>query len=270
VAGKIFVGTSGWNYSHWGNGRFYPRSLPQKEWLAFYARRFGTVELNNTFYRLPPPETFAAWYKRVPASFVFAVKANRFITHIKRLKEPERSVRLFLSHLSRLKKKQGPILFQLPPQMKVDLERLEGLIRYLRRRRRLKVGLEFRHESWLTEEVYDLIQEVGWTICLADGQDFSREIPLIGAFCYIRRHGTRARYASCYSDEQLAEDAGFATKLAKQGKEVYIYFNNDAEGYAVKNALKLIGMLEPTYLARAQKRQFVVRDTTVDTTSVHR
>jgi uncharacterized protein YecE (DUF72 family) len=132
------------------------------------------------------------------------------------------------------------------------------------------VGLEFRHESWLTEEVYDLIQEVGWTICLADGQDFSREIPLIGAFCYIRRHGTRARYASCYSDEQLAEDAGFATKLAKQGKEVYIYFNNDAEGYAVKNALKLIGMLEPTYLARAQKRQFVVRDTTVDTTSVHR
>jgi uncharacterized protein YecE (DUF72 family) len=248
VAGKIFVGTSGWNYPHWGNGRFYPRSLPQKEWLAFYARHFGTVEINNTFYRLPAPETFIRWSKTVPAKFVFAVKASRFITHVKRLKEPEQSVKLFLSRLSRLRNKQGPILFQLPPRMKVDVGRFKGLIHYLKRRRNLKVAFEFRHESWLTEEVYDFMQDTGWTICLADGQDFSQEIPLIGSFFYIRRHGTTARYASCYSDEQLAEDAKFATKLARQGKNVYIYFNNDAEGYALKNAQTLIGMVQPKYL----------------------
>lgn len=243
------MGTSGWNYPHWGGGIFYPRDRSQKEWLAFYARHFGTVELNSTFYRLPLRETFANWAKGVPAGFVFAVKANRFITHIKRLKEPEASIRLFLSHLSPLKKKLGPILFQLPPQMKVDLGRLEGLIRCLKRRRDLKVALEFRHESWLTEEVFSLIEEARWTVCLADWPDFGRELPLIGPFCYIRRHGATALYAGCYSDEQLAQDADLAMKLAKQGKDIYIYFNNDAQAYAVKNAQSLMGMIQPEHLA---------------------
>jgi len=249
VTGRIFVGTSGWNYRHWGGGVFYPRGHSQKEWLAFYARHFGTVELNSTFYRLPPRETFANWAKGVPPSFVFAVKANRFITHIKRLKEPEESIRLFLSHLSPLRKKLGPILFQLPPQMKVDLGRLEGLIRCLKRRRDLKVAMEFRHESWLKEEVYNLVDGAGWTVCLADWPDFGREMPVLGPLCYIRRHGATALYAGCYSDEQLAEDAKFATRLAKQGKDVYIYFNNDVEGYAVKNAQTLAAMIQPQYLA---------------------
>lgn len=249
MTGRIFVGTSGWNYRHWGDDLFYPRALSQNEWLAFYAGHFGTVELNSTFYRLPSPEIFARWAETVPSRFVFAVKANRFITHIKRLKEPEQSVRLFLSHLSRLGKKLGPILFQLPPQMKADPGRLEGLIRCLKRRRPLKVALEFRHESWLKEEVYKLVDDAGWTLCLADWPDFGREIPVLGPFCYIRRHGATALYAGCYSDEQLAGDAKFAVKLAKQGKDVYIYFNNDAEGYAVKNAQTLIAMIQPKYLA---------------------
>ena len=252
MTGKIFVGTSGWNYHHWGNDLFYPRAISQKEWLAFYARHFSTVELNSTFYRLPSPEIFARWAQTVPAKFLFAVKANRFITHIKRLKEPEQSLRLFLSHLSRLRKKRGPILFQLPPQMKVDPVRLQGMIRCLKRRQGLRVVLEFRHESWFTDEVYELVEDAGWTICLADRPDL-KQPPLLGPFCYIRCHGASALYASCYSDDQLAQDAELAMRLAKEGKDVYIYFNNDAQAYAVKNAQTLMGMIPPAYLAPGTK-----------------
>jgi uncharacterized protein YecE (DUF72 family) len=248
VRGKIFVGTSGWNYKHWMNGAFYP-SCPQSEWLEFYARHFPTVEINNSFYRLPPPETFAAWARKTPGDFIFAVKVSRFITHIKRLKEPGESVRLFLKNSSRLGRKLGPLLFQLPPQMKLDLDRLKGLIRVLSRRKNLQVTLEFRHESWFTEEVFNVVKKAGWTVCLADWLDAGRDIPVVGPFAYIRRHGRAARYASCYSDAQLKEDAGLAMKTAQQGKPVYIYFNNDARAYAIKNARTLIGMIDPKFLA---------------------
>ena len=248
MKGSVFVGTSGWNYKHWANGRFYPQGLAQKHWLSFYAERFGTVEINNTFYRLPSPETFAGWAKTVPAGFIFAVKASRFITHIKRLKDPQKSVQLFLSRLTRLGNKRGPILFQLPPQMKADRDRLDGLRRSLARRKGLRVVIELRHESWLTDEIYDLVGQAGWTICLADAPEFSRKIPALGSFCYIRRHGATARYASCYSDEQLSQDARLITGLVKKGRDVYIYFNNDAEGHAVKNALTLMEMIPNKYL----------------------
>lgn len=248
MAGSVFIGTSGWNYRHWGSDRFYPKGLSQKEWLNFYTRHFCTVELNNTFYRLPPPETFVHWTRTVSANFVFAVKASRFITHIKRLKEPEESVKRFLSHASRLGKKLGPVLFQLPPQMTVEPVRVQGLIQCLKKRKGLRVVLEFRHESWFTNEVYELIEDAGWTICLTDWPDL-KQPPLLGPFCYIRRHGARALYASCYSDDQLAQDAELAMRLAKQGKDVYIYFNNDAQAHAVKNAQALVGMIKPGYLA---------------------
>ncbi|MBI4524053.1 MAG: DUF72 domain-containing protein [Deltaproteobacteria bacterium] len=246
---SVFIGTSGWNYKHWANGRFYPKGLGQKDWLLFYAGQFGTVELNNTFYRLPSPETFGDWAKTVPASFIFATKASRFITHMKKLKDPEESVSRFMAALSRLGNKRGPILFQLPPQMKADPQRLKGLQRALSRKKGLRVALEFRHESWLTEEIYRLIEAAGWTVCLADAPKFEKEIPLVGPFCYIRRHGATAQYASCYSDEQLAKDAEFIINVAKKGKDVYIYFNNDAEGYAIKNALTLLAMIPDPYLA---------------------
>jgi len=253
VPGKIFIGTSGWNYKHWMNGKFYPRSCPQSEWLAFYSGHFSTVEINNSFYRLPAPETFAAWARKTPAGFIFAVKVSRFITHIKRLKDSKDSVKLFLAHSSRLEKKLGPLLFQLPPQMKIDMDRLKGLIRALSRRRTLKIALEFRHESWFTEEVYDAVDKAGWTVCLADWLDAGREIPVVGPFAYIRRHGRTARYASCYSDAQLKEDARFATKMAQQGRDVYIYFNNDARAHAIRNAKTLIAMIDSKYLAQARK-----------------
>ena len=251
MAGKVFGGTSGWNYRHWSDGRFYPADLAQGDWLAYYADRFGTVEVNNTFYRLPEAKTFRDWAHKVPAKFVFAVKVSRFITHIKRLKEPEQSLKLFLSRALLLKKKLGPILFQLPPQMKFDRERLERLIACLRRRRKLRIVLEVRHESWLTQEVYDLVGGAGWTLCLADYPGLEYQPPALGPFCYIRRHGATALYAGCYSDDQLAQDAKFAIELAKQGKDVYIYFNNDAEAYAVKNAQTLMGMIPAQYLATA-------------------
>jgi uncharacterized protein YecE (DUF72 family) len=254
MAGKIFIGTSGWNYKHWMNGAFYPEGLKQSAWLEFYAERFGTVELNNSFYRLPPPETFAAWAKRSPADFIFAVKASRYITHIKRLKDPEESVKLFLKNSSRLGKKLGPILFQLPPRMKVDLDRLEGLRRALSRRKELKVAIEFRDETWLKQEVYAAVERAGWTVCLADWRDLPRDIPVVGPFCYIRRHGTTAQYASLYSDEQVAADAEFATDVARDGRDVYVYYNNDAHAYALKNAFKLIELIDPKYLARGRKR----------------
>jgi uncharacterized protein YecE (DUF72 family) len=253
MAGKIFVGTSGWNYKHWMNGAFYPAGLRQSEWLEYYAERFGTVELNNSFYRLPAPETFAAWAKRTPADFIFAVKASRFITHIKRLKDPKESVKLFLAHSAKLGKKLGPILFQLPPRMKADLDRLEGLRRALSRRKHLKVALEFRDESWLTQEVYDAVERAGWTVCLADWRDLPRDIPVLGPFCYIRRHGTTAQYASLYSDEQVAEDAEFAVRVAREGRDVYVYYNNDAHAYALKNAFTMIDRIDAKCLARTKK-----------------
>ncbi len=249
MKGRIYIGTSGWNYKHWANGRFYPTGLAQRNWLSFYSSRFGTVELNNTFYRLPPAETFAHWATTVPKEFVFATKVSRFITHIKRLKDPNDSVGLFLSRLAKFGKKAGPILFQLPPQMKADCERLEGLYHCLKKKKGLRVALEFRHESWLAKETYDVMEKAGWTVCLADAPEFSREIPLLGPFCYIRRHGATARYASCYVDAQLTKDADFITAVAAKGKDVYIYFNNDAEGHAIQNALTLIGMIPAEYLA---------------------
>jgi uncharacterized protein YecE (DUF72 family) len=254
MAGKIHIGTSGWNYKHWMNGAFYPPGLPQSEWLEYYAEHFGTVEINNSFYRLPAPETFAAWAKRTPPGFVFAVKASRFITHIKRLKDPKESVKLFLKNSAKLGKKLGPILFQLPPRMKADLDRLEGLRRALSRRKGLKVALEFRDASWLTEEVYDAVDKAGWTICRADWRDLPRDIPVLGPFCYIRRHGTTAQYASLYSDEQVAQDAEFAVQVAREGRDVYVYYNNDAHAYALKNAFTMIDLIDPKYLARRRKR----------------
>ncbi len=253
MAGRVFIGTSGWNYKHWANGKFYPKSCPESEWLAFYARHFSTVEVNNSFYRLPPPETFALWAKKTPPGFVFAVKASRFITHIKRLKEPGESVNLFLKNSARLGKKRGPILFQLPPRMKADVGRLRGLARALGRRKKLRIALEFRDESWLVPEVYRAVEKAGWTVCLADWRGLAQDIPVLGPFCYIRRHGAAALYASRYSDAQIARDAEFATDTARAGRDVYFYYNNDAGAYAVQNARTLARMIGRKYLAGAPK-----------------
>src|ERR1051325_2859642 len=254
MTGKIFIGTSGWNYGHWKNDRFVPRSFRQREWLTFYARHFPTVEINNSFYRLPPPETFAAWRRQAPAGFVFAVKGSRFITHMKKLKDPADSLKLFLTHSARLREKLGPVLFQLPPQMPVNAPRLREFVRTLKRRKRLMVAVEFRHQSWFTQEIYEIIDAAGWTICLADSFNLPQDIPVLGRLCYIRRHGTTARYASCYSDQQLRQDAEFTMRIADAGKDVYVYFNNDAEAHAIQNALTLGRLINPQYVYRNRRQ----------------
>ena len=248
MAGRVFIGTSGWNYAHWSKDKFYPRSCPQREWLAYYSRHFPTVEINNSFYRLPKPETFAAWARKAPPGFVFAVKGSRFITHMKKLKDPKESVKLFLTHSARLGAKLGPVLFQLPPQMPVNPTRLREFAETLKRRKRLLVAIEFRHHSWFIPEIYEIMENAGWTICLADSFNLPQNVPVLGKFCYIRRHGTTARYASCYSDEQLRQDADFINGTAKAGRDVYVYFNNDAEGYAIQNAITLRGLIESQYV----------------------
>src|SRR5262249_37896119 len=144
---KSYIGTSGWNYKHWWNGQFYPRELKPTQWLKYFAQHFDTVEINNSFYRLPTEESFHAWYSQAPSNFVFAVKASRFLTHIKRLKDPAEALELFFSRAQHLKDRLGPILFQLPPQFKADLDRLENFLRSLdphRAAKNRRCVIEFR------------------------------------------------------------------------------------------------------------------------------
>lgn len=239
--GRFFVGTSGWNYPHW-RGRFYPEDIKQKEWLEYYCRYFSTVELNVTFYRLPKKGVFEGWRRRTPEGFSFVVKASRFFTHIKRLIDPEDNLTRLLDNAIGLGDKLKFILFQLPPSMEVGLERLETLAVYMERQDispQVRSVLEVRNGSWLAEGVYRILEEHNWLLCLADWQGLFVKGPITADFVYIRRHGPGARYSSCYSEEMLKMDAERIKGWLKEGRDVYIYFNNDAYGYAVKNALRL-------------------------------
>ncbi|MFN3476188.1 MAG: DUF72 domain-containing protein [Candidatus Methylomirabilales bacterium] len=245
MAGRAFIGTSGYSYPHW-RGIFYPQGLRTSEWLQYYSWHFQTVELNNPFYRLPTASAFEGWRKGTPPGFVFAVKASRFITHIKRLKDPEVSVGLFLERASGLREKLGPVLFQLPPSWPFNASRLEGLLRYLRRQsivRRLRAALEVRHKSWLDSKAFTLLEEAGVALCFADWPDLPVEGPVTADFVYLRRHGPASLYSSSYSEEALAEEARKMKGWLKKGLDVYIYYNNDAYGYAIENALRLKALI---------------------------
>lgn len=241
MSGRVLVGTSGYVYKDW-RARFYPRRLPQREWLGFYAARFPTVELNNPFYRLPRAETFAAWRGQVERGFVFAVKASRFLTHVKRLREPAAPLALFLRRARALGDTLGPVLFQLPERFHLDLERLDGFLAALRRQRRvrgLRAVLEVRHPSWLDPAALLRLRAAGVALCLADWPTLAVTGPVTADFVYVRRHGTRARYGGSYGERALRADAGAIRRWRRQGRDVYIYFNNDENASAVKNARRL-------------------------------
>jgi uncharacterized protein YecE (DUF72 family) len=238
---QYYVGTSGWHYNHWRQ-LFYPDKLPKAKWLEFYSRHFSTVELNNSFYRLPSEEAFANWYNSSPANFAFAVKVSRFITHIKRLKNSEEPVGTFLDRAKILKQKLGPLLYQLPPNMHRDDGRLESFLSILPRG--LKHTLEFRHESWLDGGVFEILRRHNVGLCVFDMPGLSCPLAATADFAYIRFHGSTELYSSCYSDEELVDWARRLGGLASEAKEVYIYFNNDAEAFAVMNALTLGDYLE--------------------------
>ena len=237
---KYHIGTSGWVYPHWRNV-FYPPKLPQSKWLEFYTRHFHTVELNNSFYRLPSEKAFSNWRDTSPESFIYAVKVSRFITHIKRLKEVEEPVQTFLSRARYLKEKLGPLLYQLPPNMHRNDERLEAFLSLLPRG--LRHVVEFRHESWLDEGVFDILRRHNIGFCVFDMPGLACPLMATADFAYIRFHGSSGLYFSCYSDEELEDWAQKISALGKDLDTVYIYFNNDAQGFAIKNAQTLTGKL---------------------------
>lgn len=240
------IGTSGWNYKHW-SGVFYPQDLKQKDWLRHYCQFFDSVEINNTFYHLPKKEVFEKWRKSVPDHFLFIVKASRFITHMKKLKEPEVSAKKFLENLSGLEEKLGPVLFQLPPFWNLNLQRLTDFLEYLSRQtiiRNLRVAVELRNPTWQCEEVNALFREFNVALCFADWPDLSINNPVTADFVYLRRHGPAALYASGYTSEQLQHDAEQVKTWLNVGMDVFAYFNNDAFGFAIRDALELKKMVE--------------------------
>ena len=236
-----FIGTSGWHYDDW-RSRFYPEKLAKAKWLEFYARHFSTVELNNSFYRLPSETAFANWHDSSPADFTFAVKVSRFITHIKRLRDSEEAVENFITRAKFLGEKLGPLLYQLPPNMHRNDDVLESFLSSLPRG--LKHAIEFRHQSWLDEEVFQILREHNAGLCIFDMPDLHCPLKATADFAYIRFHGSSSLYSSCYSDEELADWAKRIADLARDLKIVYIYFNNDIDGFALKNVITIRDYLE--------------------------
>jgi uncharacterized protein YecE (DUF72 family) len=233
---KFYIGTSGWHYKHWLGGVFYPPGVVGAAMFQFYAQHFDTVEINNSFYRLPTASTFDNWRESAPRNFLFAVKASRFITHMKKLKEPENSSAKFFLVADRLEKKLGPILFQLPPRWKLNVERLASFIESLPPKH--KYAFEFRDESWLVPEVYRLLRKHNVAFCIHDFADMKIPNEITAKFAYVRFHGpTSAKYWGEYSQSQLE---GWAGEMARWPvSAVYAYFNNDPGGAAVRNALTL-------------------------------
>ncbi len=238
---RYYIGTSGWHYEHW-RGLFYPEKLAKARWLEFYAGHFTTVELNNTFYRLPSENAFDTWRNSTPADFTFAVKVSRFITHIKRLKDVGEPVERFIARAGILGNKLGPLLYQLPPNMHRNDDRLESFLSTLPRG--VRHVIEFRHESWLDEGVFAILRKYNVGFCVFDMPDVTCPIVATADFAYIRLHGSTGLYFSCYSDGELMSWAKRLKNLAQSLKAVYVYFNNDAEAYAVSNARTLRTYLE--------------------------
>lgn len=238
----VHVGCSGFLYDHW-KGVFYPTDIPQKQWFQYYVKKFRAVELNVTFHQLPDKETFNRWYKESPQNFVFGVKGSRFITHVKKLKASEEPLDVFFSRAMALREKLGAVLWQMPPALKVDTGRLADFLELLKPYG-TRNAFEFRDESWISKKVATLLEKGNASFCMADFPDFLDNLPVTSDFVYIRRHGESGNYASCYTAEQLKADAVRILRYLRQGKEVFVYFNNDASGCAPKNALELISMLK--------------------------
>jgi uncharacterized protein YecE (DUF72 family) len=247
VAGQVRVGTSGWIYKHW-RGFVYPPDLPMKDWFAFYARLFDTVEVNNSFYRLPSERTFRASAAQAPPGFLFAVKASRYLTHLKKLKDPEQPLENILSRARLLGPHLGPVLYQLPPNWRCDRERLRHFLQLLPFD--ITHVMEFRDPSWYTEAVRDLLTEYGVGFCIHDLRGVASPEWVTAPAVYIRFHGPTARaYAGGYSPSHLRRWARKIEGYRQAGHDVYAYFNNDEAGHAVFDAQTLRALLGEPALA---------------------
>lgn len=234
---KVRIGTSGWVYKHW-QGIFYPKELPQKDWFSRYAQEFDTVEINNSFYRLPSESAFDSWRRQAPPGFHYAVKASRYLTHMKKLKDPEEPLHLFFERAKRLEQTLGPVLYQFPPHWGMNLSRFEHFLSALPKGYQHVV--EFRDPSWLTEEVFKTMERFRVAHCLHDMYTLQIPIRITAPPVYIRLHGD-TRHAGDYPPAALEP---WATRIREwQDLGVFVYFNNDVGGYALENARTLKHML---------------------------
>lgn len=240
-SGLMHIGTSGWHYGHW-KGPFYPRDLSEGGMLEYYTGHFDTAEVNNTFYQLPEPDTLGQWRDEVPDGFVFAVKASRYITHMKKLKDPEQPVSQFLDRVNGLDTKLGPILFQLPGKWRLNLERLRDFLEALPGGHRY--AFEFRDSSWFDDRTEEALADKGAAFCIYDFEGRQSPRSVTGNFVYVRLHGPDGAYKGSYDKRALSDWAEAFTRWANEGKEVYCYFDNDEKGYAARNALQLKELLE--------------------------
>ncbi|MGA9393268.1 MAG: DUF72 domain-containing protein [Candidatus Sulfotelmatobacter sp.] len=237
----IRIGTSGFHYKHW-KGPFYPARTHDSKLLSYYVQHFDTVELNNSFYRLPTPEAFDGWRDATPENFIFAVKASRFITHNKKLKDPEHAIENLLPRAARLGSKLGPVLFQLPPHWRVNPDRLIGLLEILPRD--LRYAFEFRELSWLTREIDSILRKFNAAFCIYELAGYHSPLGVTADYAYVRLHGPDpGKYQGSYTDEQLCKWARQIESWARELKAIYVYFDNDQHGYAAVNALTLKTMV---------------------------
>jgi len=244
---EIYIGTSGWAYNHW-QGIFYPKELKNNEKLNFYSKYFKTAEINYSFYHLPRTKTYQSWYSQVPKDFLFAIKISRFITHIKRLKEIKKSWEIFFENAINLKEKTGPFLLQLPPTFKCENENLKRLEKFLKitkeKRKKISLAVEIRHKSFKNSAFFNLLKKYNTALVISDSPSWIKiEKPELADFVYIRMHGSKKLFSSSYTKKELENLAKKIKKWQKE-RQVFVYFNNDAYGFAVKNALTLKSLIK--------------------------
>ena len=234
--GKVYIGTSGWHYKHWV-GTFYPEGMKPADFLAYYLQFFDTVEMNNSFYRLPQEKTFVQWKEAVPENFLFAVKASRFITHMKKLKDPKQNFEPFIQNVDALQEKLGPVLFQLPPKWKYNHERLKAYLTMLPKHYRYT--FEFRDPTWYNNAALDLLKQHNIAFCIYELASHLSPLEVTADFVYVRLHGPGEKYQGSYNDKTLSVWAERCKDWQKSGKDVFLYFDNDEKGYAAFNAREL-------------------------------
>jgi uncharacterized protein YecE (DUF72 family) len=240
VTADIRIGTSGWHYKHW-LGNFYPHRLPVSKMLGEYVRKFDTVEINNSFYRLPSENAVNQWRESAPEGFVFAVKGSRFLTHMKKLKDPELGLERFFARANLLAEKLGPILFQLPPHWNADVDRLRSFLDALPAYHHY--CFEFRNDTWNREEVFQLLRSRNIGYCIFHLAGYESPVLITADFVYLRLHGPGGKYQGSYDDGVLRGVADKINRWRNDLRAFYCYFDNDEAGYAAHDALRLRAMV---------------------------
>jgi len=235
-SGKSYIGTSGWKYRHW-EGTFYPDNIKKKDQFKYFSEHFDTVELNNSFYRQPSPDNFKQWKSQSPKKFTYAVKANRYFTHLKKLNVEKTEILDFLNACEKLDNKLGPILFQLPPKWKLNTERLKRFLKMLPKAHRYT--FEFRNHSWYHDDVFALLKKYNCAFCIYELEGHQSPVLSTADFVYIRLHGPNGKYQGSYSKKALTKWSKAIKAWNKEKKDVYLYFDNDQAAYAAFNAMEI-------------------------------